>query len=80
MQGRSEAHKSVVWIRGCGEMQSVSTTWGKHEEESTGKEPERRQVCLCGKWGLEGVRLRMWQLKQRNRNGPEINFRSCRLC
>lgn len=55
MQGRSEAHRSVVWLRGCGEMQSVPTTWEKCEEESAGKEPERRQACLW-KMGAEGCK------------------------
>lgn len=46
VEGRPEAHRRVVCTRGCEGMQK-STPHGKSlTEESAGKEPERRQVCL----------------------------------
>lgn len=46
MEGRCEAHRRVVCTRGCEGMQK-NTPHGKSlTEESAGKEPERRQVCL----------------------------------
>lgn len=69
LQGRSEARRSVIWLKRCGEMQRYLPHGKSMKEESAGKEPERRLVCLCGKWVLEDVRLRMCQMKQRNRNG-----------
>lgn len=54
MEGRSEAHKRVVWARRCGEMWSVPH--GKSlTGESTGKETEGRPICLnveSGGWSV----------------------------